>query len=160
MRGTARQICDAVGPCPSWSRPARSPRRDPRPPDLSPAALSPPARPFLFTHRAAPGPRSLQSAPCYTNGRHCTGNAPCPFTAAVGNYAVRRRIGEDRNPPSTTAENYGSLRRALPALHLCPSVAESDRAVEDKLARCRARVRAEIALPLELHRYATIGFRQ
>src|SRR5690606_28466980 len=38
------------------------------------------------------------------------------------------------------------------ALHLGPTVAQADRAVEDRASRLGIRIEAEIALPLELHR--------
>jgi hypothetical protein len=68
MRGTARQIRQAVRPRPSWSRPCRSrpgrsPRWDPRSPDLSASALSPSARSFRFYHRTAPAARLAATRP-------------------------------------------------------------------------------------------------
>ena len=45
-------------------------------------------------------------------------------------------------------------------LHLCPGVAQLDRAVEHEGVRAARRVRAEIALPLELHGFAHGQLRQ
>ncbi len=78
MRGTARQICEALRPRPSWSRPYRS-RPDPRLPRLSPSARS-----FRLYHRAAPAPRLAAIRSCYTSSGNCTGVGRSAFTAAVG----------------------------------------------------------------------------